>query len=53
MLIVGKSSMIRLGRKALVERAAKEPSSVVFVEFNACLYQGYDDARAALMLLFG
>ena len=45
----GKSSMIRLVRKALVERAAKEPSSFVFVEFNAWLYQGYDDARAALM----
>jgi predicted KAP-like P-loop ATPase len=45
----GKSSMIRLVRNALVERAAKEPSSFVFVEFNAWLYQGYDDARAALM----
>ena len=45
----GKTSMIRLVRKALAERAAKEPSSFVFVEFNAWLYQGYDDARAALM----
>jgi predicted KAP-like P-loop ATPase len=45
----GKSSMIRLVRKALAERAAKDPSSFVFVEFNAWLYQGYDDARAALM----
>jgi predicted KAP-like P-loop ATPase len=45
----GKSSMIRLVRKALVERGAKEPSCFVFVEFNAWLYQGYDDARAALM----
>jgi predicted KAP-like P-loop ATPase len=45
----GKSSMIRLVRKSLVERAAKDPSNFVFVEFNAWLYQGYDDARAALM----
>jgi predicted KAP-like P-loop ATPase len=41
--------MIRLVRKALVERAAKESSSFVFAEFNAWLYQGYEDARAALM----
>jgi predicted KAP-like P-loop ATPase len=45
----GKSSMIRLVRKALVERAAEELSRFVFVDFNAWLYQGYDDARAALM----
>jgi len=45
----GKSSMIRLVRNSLVERAAKETSRFVFVEFNAWLYQGYDDARAALM----
>ena len=38
-----KSSMIQLVRKALVERAAEEPSSFVFVEFNAWLYQGYED----------
>jgi predicted KAP-like P-loop ATPase len=46
---VGKSSMIRLVRKALVDRAAKDGANLVFVEFNAWLYQGYDDARAALM----
>ena len=47
---VGKSSMISLVRKELVERAAAVGgSSQVFVEFNAWLYQGYDDARAALM----
>jgi predicted KAP-like P-loop ATPase len=33
----GKSSMIRLVRKAPVDRAAKEPSNFVFVEFNAWL----------------
>lgn len=46
---VGKSSMIKLIRGALVERAKKEDASFVFVEFNAWLYQGYDDARAALL----
>ncbi len=43
---VGKSSMIKLIRKSL---EAKNSNSFVFVEFNAWLYQGYDDARAALM----
>ncbi len=43
---VGKSSMIRLIRKSLNQI---ENNQFVFVEFNAWLYQGYDDARAALM----
>src|SRR5713226_2434339 len=43
---VGKSSMIRLIRRSLGRR---ENSEFIFVEFNAWLYQGYDDARAALM----
>lgn len=43
---VGKSSMIKLIKKSL---DAKDGNSFVFVEFNAWLYQGYDDARAALM----
>lgn len=46
---VGKSSMIRLIRKSLVDRGVAAASGFVFVEFNAWLYQGYDDARAALM----
>jgi predicted KAP-like P-loop ATPase len=46
---VGKSSMIRLIRKALADRAEKDGPKFIFVEFNAWLYQGYDDARAALM----
>jgi predicted KAP-like P-loop ATPase len=46
---VGKSSMIKLIRSALEQRADGQPSKFVFVEFNAWLYQGYDDARAALM----
>ncbi len=44
---VGKSSMIKLIRKALAQRTGGQ--RYVFVEFNAWLYQGYDDARAALM----
>lgn len=46
---VGKSSMIRLIRKQLAERANNGGPKFIFVEFNAWLYQGYDDARAALM----
>jgi len=44
---VGKSSMIKMIRRALSERT--DGKRFVFVEFNAWLYQGYDDARAALM----
>ena len=46
---VGKSSMIRLIRKELANRGHKGGPKFIFVEFNAWLYQGYDDARAALM----
>lgn len=46
---VGKSSMIRLIRKSLVDRGETATPGFVFVEFNAWLYQGFDDARAALM----
>jgi predicted KAP-like P-loop ATPase len=47
---VGKSSMIRLTRDAMAARTPKEGErDFVFVDFNAWLYQGYDDARAALM----
>lgn len=46
---VGKSSMIKLIRVALAERAKSNSSDFIFVEFNAWLYQGYDDARAALL----
>src|SRR5258705_1078975 len=46
---VGKSSMIRLIRRAVVRRDKTEQPNYIFVEFNAWLYQGYDDARAALM----
>ncbi len=43
---VGKSSMLKLISAALHERA---DGNYLFVDFNAWLYQGYDDARAALM----
>ncbi|MCA1536180.1 ATPase [Bradyrhizobium sp. NBAIM03] len=47
---IGKSSMIKLTRSAVTAREKKSGASkYVFVEFNAWLYQGYDDARAALM----
>lgn len=45
----GKSSMIKLVRRSLEERAQGRASQYVFGEFNAWLYQGYDDARAALL----
>lgn len=43
---VGKSSLIRLIQASLAERTDQK---FIFVEFNAWLYQGYDDARAALL----
>ncbi|RQW46154.1 P-loop NTPase fold protein [Novosphingobium sp. LASN5T] len=43
---VGKSSMMKLLRTSL---GAREDVDIRFVEFNAWLYQSYDDARAALM----
>ena len=42
----GKSSMLKLISASLQTRGG---DSYLFVEFNAWLYQGYDDARAALM----
>jgi predicted KAP-like P-loop ATPase len=47
---IGKSSMIKLTQGSLSKRQRKaEERDFIFVEFNAWLYQGYDDARAALM----
>ena len=45
----GKSSMMRLVRRSLEQRQKNQEPNFVFVEFNAWLYQGYDDARAALL----
>jgi predicted KAP-like P-loop ATPase len=44
----GKSSMIKLIQASLKNRKT-DGRDFVFVEFDAWLYQGYDDARAALM----
>ena len=46
---VGKSSMIQLIHGSLARRTQSGVQDFIFVEFNAWLYQGYDDARAALM----
>lgn len=52
---VGKSSLIKLIRNELLldgsatKGVLSDPNTFVFVEFNAWLYQGYDDARAALL----
>jgi|HubBroStandDraft_6_1064221.scaffolds.fasta_scaffold02740_8 predicted KAP-like P-loop ATPase len=53
---VGKSSMIKLVRRSVEQRAGqekKQDGKFIFVEFNAWLYQGYDDARTALMDVIG
>lgn len=50
---VGKSSMIRLVHRSLSQRSDKDNGDFIFVDFNAWLYQGYDDARAALMEVIG
>ena len=50
---VGKSSMIRLVRRSVANRTEEGQRDFIFVEFNAWLYQGYDDARAALMEVIG
>ncbi len=57
---VGKSSLVMLTKEALERREREQAlaagvkeddfeSKYIFVSFNAWLYQGYDDARAALM----
>lgn len=47
---IGKSSLIKLTQASLSDRPRKAADrEFIFVEFNAWLYQGYDDARAALM----
>jgi predicted KAP-like P-loop ATPase len=47
---VGKSSLIKLTHASLASRPRTDGDrEFVVVEFNAWLYQGFDDARAALM----
>lgn len=43
----GKSSMIKMIEEALKQKDTDK--NYVFLEFNAWLYQGYDDAKAALL----
>ncbi|MES2031536.1 MAG: P-loop NTPase fold protein [Pseudomonadota bacterium] len=43
---VGKSSMVKLIESEL---QGKESGKLIFLTFNAWLYQGHDDAKAALM----
>jgi len=44
----GKSSMLKLTRAAIISDE-KNVDKYIFVEFNAWLFQGFDDARASLM----
>lgn len=44
---VGKSSLVKMIGKSLDEK--KGDKHYLFVEFNAWLYQGYDDAKSALL----
>lgn len=44
----GKSSMLKLTRAAIAADE-KNNGKYIFVEFNAWLFQGFDDARASLM----
>lgn len=49
---IGKSSMIKLIQNELIvkqENTDNGNTQYIFVEFNAWLHQGYDDARAALI----
>jgi predicted KAP-like P-loop ATPase len=43
---VGKSSMVKLIQESLQNGSADK---FIFVDFNAWLYQGFDDAKAALL----
>lgn len=44
----GKSSLVKMIKASLVKADAKK-GKYVFLTFNAWLYQGYDDARMALL----
>ena len=45
----GKSSMVKMIGESLKKKDKTEENSYVFLNFNAWLYQGYDDAKAALL----
>lgn len=45
----GKSSLVRMISAELEGMIAEDKAKYVFLDFNAWLYQGYDDARSALL----
>ena len=45
----GKSSLVKMIGASLEKADGDEGNNYVFLEFNAWLYQGYDDARMALL----
>lgn len=45
---VGKSSMVKMIGKDLNEQLSSD-NKYIFLEFNAWLYQGYEDAKSALL----
>lgn len=45
----GKSSMVKMIGKELKKSNKAEKTTYIFLEFNAWLYQGYDDAKTALL----
>ena len=48
---VGKSSMVKMIGEAIKNKSKENTTDkkYIFLEFNAWLYQGYDDARTALL----
>lgn len=46
---VGKSSLVKMIGVALKETDSEASNKYIFLEFNAWLYQGYEDARIALL----
>jgi predicted KAP-like P-loop ATPase len=45
----GKSTILRLAEERLTKHVPEVPDAPIIVKFDAWLYQGFDDARAALM----
>jgi predicted KAP-like P-loop ATPase len=46
---VGKSSLVKMIGASLKETNTEASNRYIFLEFNAWLYQGYEDARMALL----
>ncbi|MFY9328526.1 MAG: KAP family NTPase [Georgfuchsia sp.] len=45
----GKSSLVKMIGSELKAKVGADANKYIFLEFNAWLYQGYDDARQALL----